>query len=295
MGNILVKKFLSERDAFNEMSAKRDKTLPFPENVTEIKNVPYKDDNLSAHRMDIFVPKDNTETLPVIVDIHGGGMILGNKEFNRFFCAQISALGYIVFCPEFSLVPEQTCYDQYADLSAAMDTIHKILKQYNGDPKKVYAMGDSGGAYLLMYAIAMQKCKPLADAAGVRPTTLPVRALGLISGMFYTTKLDSIGLFLPNFFYGKGYKKTPFAPYVNPGHPDIVKALPPCYLVTSHNDNLQHYTLDFAKALEKHGATYELVNYPQNPELTHAFSVFDPYTDTSRDAVNKMLTFLRKY
>ena len=62
--------------------------------------------------------------------------------------------------------------------------------------------------------------KKIAKAAGIKPSELKVHALGLISGMFYTTKFDKIGLFLPKYLYGKQYRKAPFAAYVNPENPE---------------------------------------------------------------------------
>lgn len=296
MKDVMLETFYKQRAEFNEMTARREKELVFPDNVVEYKDIAYIDDNDKAHRLDIFRPKGRDgEILPVIVDIHGGGMILGNKEFNRYFCAQISALGYLVFSIEFRLVPEVRVYEQYADISAAMDYIKEILPKYYGNPEHVYAVADSGGANLLVYSIAMKKSKALADVAGVRPTTLNVKALGLISGMFYTTRFDKIGLFMPKYLYGKDYKKGPFAAYTNPEHPDIITALPPCYLITSHNDNLQHYTLNFEKALTRYNIPHELVNYLKNKRMTHAFSVFEPFWDKSMEAVRDMLEFLNKY
>ena len=58
---------------------------------------------------------------------------------------------------------------------------------------------------------------------------------------------------------------------------------------------LQHYTLNFEKALSKHNVTHEIINYPKNKKLTHAFSVFEPYINESIDAITSMIRFLRKY
>lgn len=295
MSKILTNNFYKQRGEFYQQAAVRDETMTFPEGIIEYANIPYAEDGLKEHRMDIFRPAGReNEILPVIVNVHGGGLLLGNKEFNRYFCAQLSARGYLVFSVEHRLVPDVQIYDQFADLSMAMDGIQKLLPKYCGNPDKVYIAGDSGGACLIVYTIAMQKCTALADAAHVTPSTLPVRALGLISGMFYTTKFDKIGLFLPPYLYGKNYKKGDFAPYVNPEHPDIVTALPPCFLVTSHNDFLQHYTLNFEKALTKHGVSHELKNYPKNPKLTHAFSVFEPYMEESEETISLMLDFFER-
>lgn len=101
-----------------------------------------------------------------------------------------------------------------------------------------------------------------ASSADFAPSFLPVKAAGFISGMFYTTRFDKIGLFLPNYLFGKGYRHSAFAPYVNPEHPDIIKALLPCYLVTSHKDHLRNYTLQFEKALSHYHMPHKLHDFP---------------------------------
>ena len=141
----------------------------------------------------------------------------------------------------------------------------------------------------------MQKKPALAEADHVAPSNLPLRAMGLISSMFYTTRFDQIGLFLPKYLYGKHYKKEAFAPYANPENPGVVASLPPCYLVTSKNDNLQRYTLDFVKALAKNKVPYRLQNFPKKAELTHAFSVFYPFLEESSQSIEAMVEFFRKY
>ena len=130
--------------------------------------------------------------------------MIGTKEFNRYYCAELVKLGFLVFSVEYPLIPDCMIYDQFESVSRAVDKVQTLIETYQGDAEKIYAVADSGGACLLTYAAAMQNCEALAEAAGVVPTTLPVRALGLISGMFYTTKLDQIGLFLPRYLYGKG-------------------------------------------------------------------------------------------
>mgnify|MGYP003259730777 FL=1 len=227
------------------------------------------------------------------INIHGGGLLLGSKEFNRPFCERIAGKGFLVFSIDYRLVPDCTVFDQFQDIFLAFDFIKENLAHYQGDPDQVYASGDSGGACLLTYTAAMQNCKRLADAAGVTPSALKPEAIGLISGMFYTTRKDKIGLFLPPYLYGKHYKKESFAPYVSPEHEDIASSLPPCFLTTSHNDNLRAYTLSFARALRRHHIPHKLLDLPADRRLTHAFSVFDPSLPESEALINDMLQFLQ--
>lgn len=293
----LEKVFLEKREKFNQSGKHRQQQLGNPKGIQEYCNIPYAKDSNLAHRMDIFQPLHiGEDKLPVIINIHGGGMILGNKEFNRYFCAELCKHGFLVFSVEYSLVPEVRVFEQFSDIALAMNQIAQLIPQYQGNQDKVYLVGDSAGAYLSVYTAAMQKSKRLAKAAKITPSTLKIRAMGLISGMFYTTKLDEIGLFLPNYLYGKGYKKQAFAPYVNPEHPDIVRALPPLLLITSKCDNLRHYTLNYDKALSRCQKEHELLYFSQNDKaLSHAFCVFEPYRKESLQTIEKIVQFLRTY
>lgn len=88
---LLIKNiFYKQREDFLKTLPERDKKFTFPDDVEEIKNVPYASDGLPAHRLDIYRPrKAGGQKLPVIVNVHGGGLIIGCKEFNRYFCANL--------------------------------------------------------------------------------------------------------------------------------------------------------------------------------------------------------------
>lgn len=202
---ILTNVFYKQREDFAKQQKEQEERFTFPEEVEEITDIVYIEDGKKEHRLNVYRPRKRTqEKLPVIVNVHGGGMVIGTKEFNRYYCAELVKLGFLVFSVEYPLIPDCMIYDQFESVSRAMDKVQTLIETYQGDAEKIYAVADSGGACLLTYAAAMQNCGALAEAAGVVPTTLPVRALGLISGMFYTTKLDQIGLFLPRYLYGKG-------------------------------------------------------------------------------------------
>lgn len=224
MSNFMTKNFYKQREDFEKSAAVRDKKFSFPDGVVESRDIPYIADGQKEHLMDVYRPqgKEN-ETLPVIINIHGGG------------------------------------------------------------------------AYLLTNVAAMTKNKKFAKAAHTKAPDFSLNALGLISGMFYTTRFDKIGLFLPSYLYGKGYKKKAIAPYVNIENPEIVSALPPCFLVTSHSDNLEHYTVKFEKALKANRVSHKLLRFGKNKKLTHAFSVFEPFYEESTKTLNSMHEYFRSF
>lgn len=296
MTDPIKKIFYKQRMDFEASTKQRDKELPFPKNVAEIKDIYYSDDHLPAHQLDIFRPADRkSEVLPVIINIHGGGLLMGSKEFNRFFCARLCKTGYMVYSIEYRLVPDCSFFDQLSDVFMAMDYIKQRIADDYGDTANIYACADSGGACLLTYASAMIHNNKLANAAGIKPASIKLNAIGFISGMFYTNRFDKIGLFLPKYLYGRHYKKEAFAPYINPECSDITEYLPPVFMVTSRNDNLRRYTTDFAMALKKHNACHKLINFPKKSSLTHAFSVFEPFLPESTKTIRAMITFFKQY
>lgn len=118
MSNFMTKNFYKQREDFEKSAAVRGKKFSFPDGVVESRDIPYIADGQKEHLMDVYRPqgKEN-ETLPVIINIHGGGLLIGNKEFNRYFCARLCLLGYVVFSVEYRLVPDCSVYDQFSDVS----------------------------------------------------------------------------------------------------------------------------------------------------------------------------------
>ena len=53
--------------------------------------------------MDIYKPAGEVKKpLPVILDVHGGGLIAGRKEQNRNLCLMLAQHGYLTFAPDYS-------------------------------------------------------------------------------------------------------------------------------------------------------------------------------------------------
>ena len=270
--------------------AKRQREHPLPGDVTMTPDVPCG----AGQRMDVFRPKDAEGVLPVLVDLHGGGFLLGKKEVNRLFCADMAKRGFLVFCPEYPLAPEADLFAILRSLTASLDNIAGKLPEYGGDGERFFLCGDSAGAWLCVYLAALRNSPALREAAGVAGSRLPIRAIGLQSGMFYTTKRDKIGLFLPPSIYGKDWKSHPFRPYMDPEHPEILRALPPCFLTTSAGDFLRGYSRQFAAALKRAGADHAFQGF-LTKSLPHAFAAMLPEREECRQVNDAMAAwFLRK-
>lgn len=274
---------------------KRAKEVKLPEHIEIIEDIPYLDDQEPCHRMDIYRPRYPSGKLPVIVSLHGGGMLLCTKTVNKPFCCELAKRGFLVFSLEYPLVPESDIPGILRDVARGMDKVADLLEEYGGDEGRVYLVGDSAGAFLSVYEAAAQKNRELSAAIPVRPSRLKVKALGLISGMYYTTLPDSVGWFLRKDFYGKRWRRHPMIPFCKPDKPCVAKHLPPCFLVTSKSDNLHGYTLRFHKGLVKAGVPCSLLDHGLLQNLQHDFVIVKPESKASQNAIDRMVEFLLRH
>ena len=274
-----------------EKTETEDAKPQFPYNVEEILNQTYlnrQEDPLAA---DIFKPEvEKDKEMPVIVTIHGGGLVEGDRKITRDFNRALAGHGYLVFSVEYRLAPRANCAQQLDDVCAGMDLIGRELVSYNVDFSRIYLIAESAGAYLATYVTAMKYSEKLQKAIGYEPSKMIFKAVGLISGMFYTRKKDLIGYLLSAMFFGKMEESTEFIKYMNPENPEIIDNLPPAYLITSRGDFLNNYTLMFHDALKRQGKKTHLLYYGDK-NLGHSFVSIYPYHEKSEDAIQKMLAW----
>lgn len=295
MGRLLNFIFKKKREDFQKLTKERSGIFKLPDDVVHIENIRY-DRKYPERKLDVYRPSDTSQIYPVIVNVHGGGLVMGNKEFNTYFCAQLARLGFIVFSVEYRLIPNTKIYGQWDDVSRAMDFVAEIASTFDGDTSNVYMVGDSAGALLIVYALALQKNRRFVNVSNVRPCTkLNVSAVALISGMFYTTRLDEVGLFTANAVWGKGFRKRGIRRFTDPGYIGIAKHLPPCYLISSDDDPLLHYTRNFMDSLCEADVQHEFCLFPSGDGLGHAFPVFDPDLPESRAAMKHIAEFFNQY
>lgn len=291
---LLNKQIAKQEKVLENWLTKHDKENPFPNDKVKIsENISYLDDN-KFHLMDIYQPYNNEKMLPIIINIHGGGFLLGKKEVNKLYCAELAQKGYIVFCVEYPLSPKAKIIDILNDLIIAINKINEIAIDYNGDNNDLYLTGDSAGAYLCVYLSALKNNPNLNHLLKIKNKIIPtIKGLGLISGMFYTNKFDQIGVFVPKLIYGKNYKKNYNNAYYNIENKEIISYLSPCFLVTNKGDFLRHYSVNFSKKLAKYNIKYKLLNINSKKMLPHAFVAMLPETEEAKIANNEMIEFFK--
>ena len=266
--------------------------VTFPEDVCCTQDIPYIDSGKDCHKLDIYRPKVVSGKLPVIVALHGGGLLLCSRKTNRVLCGELAKRGFLVLCLSYPLVPEVDVPRILSDVAVGMDKVAQLLDDWGGDPERVCLMGDSAGAFLSVYELAAQKEPDVACALGMVPSALAVKGAVFFSGMFYTARFDQVGACLRKDFYGKRWRKHPFRPYMDPSHPAVAGAMPSCVLVTAKLDHLRGYTKRFAKGLDRTGVRYTLLDLPVHPALQHDFVVVKPKHPRVQQVIDRVVEMM---
>ena len=156
------------------------------------------------HRLDVFRPATARLDLPVVVFVHGGGFVQGDKGdasspfYNNFGAWAVSA-GFIGVTLTYRLAPAHPWPAGAADLERAVGWIRQHIGEHGGAPERVVLTGQSAGATHVAGYLARQGC-----AAGSSPQ---VAAAVMFSGMFEFAVTDRHPMYAA--YFGTDYARYP--------------------------------------------------------------------------------------
>ncbi len=211
-------------------------------------------------------PRDGA--LPVILHIHGGGMVLGSPDMNntqnaalavRHDCAVISV--------DYRLAPETTAPGNVEDCYAALKWINASAQTDQFDAANVILMGESAGGGLAaslallardrgQFRIAAQflKSPMLDDRTG--STTASKGPYGL---HVWTAAKNRFGW---TALLGTAPGGDSVSPYASPARAADLMGLPPTYISVGALDLFFPESLEFARRLADAATPVELHVYP---------------------------------
>ncbi|MGI0134293.1 MAG: alpha/beta hydrolase, partial [Candidatus Micrarchaeaceae archaeon] len=103
--------------------------------------------------LDMYVPQQPTERpAPVVIVIHGGGWLGGDKTEQAYFCTKLAKNGYVVCAINYRLAPRHQFPAALADCELAAAWVSAHITSYGGDPSRTFLAGSSAGAHLAALA-----------------------------------------------------------------------------------------------------------------------------------------------
>lgn len=268
-----------------------------PEGITQINNLAYIDDGNSYHLLDVYYPEGTEGKIPVIIDIHGGGWMYGDKELNKIYCLNLAKRGFVVFNISYRLAPAVTVNEQLQDCAYALKWISENMKNYPCDTDNIMLTGDSAGGQLSSYSAALLSSEKLRKVFGVVYGNLRLTALMLTSPVPNMKTKGVIGLYT-KLMWGENYRNKPTYKYMNLDEIIGFAEYPPTIMITSSGDFLaREQTRKTAELFRIKGIETKLMDFEKykGKNLPHVFPVLEPESEEGCLAIDAGIRFFRDH
>ncbi|XDZ50408.1 alpha/beta hydrolase [Neisseriaceae bacterium CLB008] len=142
---------------------------------------------------DVYAPstiKPGTK-LPVLIWVHGGAFVAGDKTDVRYFAPALANQGYIVVAMNYQLAPAAVYPTPLVQIQEVYQALLEQAPKYQGDMGRLFFAGDSAGAQMAAQFVAIQTNPQLA-ASMAMPAVVPkahIKGVLLYCGPYDLTAL----------------------------------------------------------------------------------------------------------
>lgn len=287
------------RKTFTEGDDVRDAGLETPEDIVRTDNIIYGE-NSKWQLLDLYRPKAaENRALPVIVSIHGGAWVYGDKERYQYYCMNLAQKGFAVVNFTYRLAPEYKYPAPLEDTNSVFSWVMKNAEKYGMDTDQIFAVGDSAGAHILSLYAAICLNSVYADEYEFDvPEGLQLRAIALNCGMYdMKGKVESqefdltqslMKEFLPKQGTEEELEKISVVHY-------MTREYPPVYLMTAVADFLRGQAFLLEKRLTEYGIPHIFRIYgDKEKKLAHVFHL-DIRSEDAEICNKEEIEFFRSY
>lgn len=252
------------RTLFTIGDLKRDLGWVPPTDVKTVENVSYGSCD-KWHLLDLYRPKDAEGKLPVLLNIHGGAWVYGDKKVYAPYGMYLATQGFAVVNASYRLAPKHTFPAPLEDVGAMVEWVVDHAEDYSLDLSNLFFVGDSAGAHLATAYTAVQLNEAYANSfPGIKVDARFVpKGLLLNCGVFdmeveWKKQGRALTPFLTDLLGEKptieAVKQMSPAQYITSG-------FPPVHLTTSNGDFLRKHSYRLKEVLEKKGVEVVIKEY----------------------------------
>ena len=139
------------------------------------------------HLLDVYQPQSNSEKLPILVFLHGGGFVRGDKKGYGNVGTYMARNGLVGIMANYRLAPKNKWPSGAEDIARIIKWIKSNGAKFGGDSNNIFLMGNSAGTGHIASYIFFEKYQVKGDG---------VKGAILVSGPTYelSTKLTPKGV-----------------------------------------------------------------------------------------------------
>lgn len=231
--------------------------------------------------LDVYLPSGpRAEPAPVLLQVHGGGWTIGNKNQQALpLMHRMAAKGWVCVAINYRLSPRDAMPAHIIDVKLAIKWIRENIAEYGGDPDYIAITGGSAGGHLSALAALTPNAPEYQPGFEEADTTLQVAVPHYgVYDMAGSTGLRSAELLRDAFLAPRVFKTTWAA------HPEVFEQASPILRITPEAPDffVLHGTNDTLVPVEQgrlfvdrlRAVSKQSVVYSELPGTQHAFDVF---------------------
>jgi acetyl esterase/lipase len=277
--------------------------LPFAfrrRGVSRVRSLQYvADDRARRHRLDIYRHDDAGPGAPVLLQIHGGAWVIGNKDQQGLpLMYHLAARGWVCVSINYRLSPRATWPAQILDCKRALAWVRAHIAEYGGDPDYVVVTGGSAGGHLS--ALMGLTANDPEWQPGFEDVDTSVRAMVPFYGVYdwtnrhgYRGRRDGLRRLLERSVVKRRYADAPEVFEQASPLSHISADAPPALIVHGDRDTLAPVREARGFVRQLRAASQQPVVYAELHGATHAFEIFQSIrTLHTVAAVDLFLTWL---
>jgi acetyl esterase/lipase len=215
----------------------------------------------------VYAPDGDTPAggRPGLLDIHGGGFVVGSIDMQHGMCVPIAReLGAVVATVEYRLAPEHPFPAALEDCYAALRWLHDRADDLGVDRDRIGVAGQSAGGGLAAATalLARDRGGPALCFQFLGIPELDHRLDTPSMRSFTDTPMWDRGSAIKSWQMYLGPEAGDVSPYASPAIAADLSGLPPAYVSTMEFDPLRDEGITYALRLLQAGVPVELHSFP---------------------------------
>ena len=255
--------------------------------------IPYVEGGDPAQVLDIYYADSTNRMDIVLVDIHGGFYIAGQKEGNRDYASVFLGEGFDVVLVEYRLNDGvRDVSDELADCAAALDYLTVHAEELGLNKDRMFLTGDSAGGHLALYM-----------AEGAADSSVPIRPKEFsTAGVLLSCPAYDFGSFgdakdyaddFKEWFIGPRFKDRPYLETLSP-KTFIGSLEAPLFLSTCTRDFIRSQSLALKSDFDSLGKAITFLDIAsRDRKVGHIHNVTNIDLPESREVNGAMMAFMK--
>ena len=247
--------------------------------VEVLRDIQYAPGAGRKHCLDVYRPRAGVTDAPVLLQIHGGAWVTGDKRQQGLpLMYHLAARGWLCVSANYRLSPRATFPDHLIDVKLALRWVREHAPEYGGNPAFVAVTGGSAGGHLAaLLALTPNDVEyqgGFEDVDTAVQACVPLYGVYDFTGRFGGRGADGLGGFAERVILKKRVADDPAA-FEKASPIDQVRAdAPPFLVVHGTHDSLAPVLAARAFAETLRAVSRMPVGYAELPGAQHAFEVF---------------------